>query len=91
MKTLGGGGVTNSLCHFSQMHSPYVLCFENLGYERRLRVNLWQLGAIQLLGWPTGPGKVIRVSITYDKIYFFTNCRYWSRDVDFEFPMGARP
>lgn len=38
---------------------------------------------------PTDPGEVTDFSHPYDRVYFLTNCRYWSSDVDFMCRMNA--
>lgn len=79
--------MTNSLCHYVETDSPCICCFEELDYERRLSDILRRLGMQPKLGLATRSRLSSRVSRLYDRICFFSDWRYWSPDLDFEYRM----
>lgn len=74
---------------YTKTDTPYVHCFEEVGYEQRLGHILQRLGSMRFSDWPKSPGEVIEVSRPYDRIHFLLNWCYWLRDVHFEYLMPA--
>lgn len=63
-------------------------CFEEVVHEQRVSPILERLEDNNFTTWQKDPPKVVGFSLLYDRIYFFTNWLYYTRDVDLEYCMS---
>lgn len=79
----GEYGATCSIFYYPETDSPYVSSFEEVSYEWHLGEMIWLLEVFRAQIGQRRPGEVAGFSRPYDRIHFFSNWWYWSRDVDF--------